>query len=107
MVTTRQVFRGAARTMRAIDREAKRSQARRIAYERSAQKIALLEEAADAADEYQHMIDQLVGAHRIAFRPIDWAALAQRPGRWTGTAGAGLRRLRMGDRGRTAATPDQ
>lgn len=79
MVTTRQVFRGAGRAMRAIDREAKRSQARRIAYERSAQKIALLEEAADAADEYQQMIDQLVGAHRVAFQPIDWAALAQRP----------------------------
>ncbi len=79
MVTTRQVFRGAGRAMRAIDREARRSQARRVAYERSAQKIALLEEAADAADEYQEMIDQLVGAHRIAFRPIDWAALAQRP----------------------------
>lgn len=79
MVTTRQVFRGAGRAMRAIDREAKRSQARRVAYERSAQKIALLEEAADAADEYQEMIDQLVGAHRIAFRPIDWAVMAQRP----------------------------
>ncbi|HYC98228.1 hypothetical protein [Brevundimonas sp.] len=63
--------------MRAIDREAKRSQARRVAYERSAQKIALLEEAADAADEYQQMIDQLVGAHRIAFRPVDWEAKAQ------------------------------
>lgn len=65
--------------MRAIDREAKRSQARRIAYERSAQKIALLEEAAGAADEYQEMIDQLVGAHRVSFRPIDWAAIAERP----------------------------
>lgn len=65
--------------MRAIEREAKRSQARRIAYERSAQKVALLERAADAADEYQQMIEQLVGAHRVAFRPIDWAAVAQRP----------------------------
>ena len=79
MVTTRQVFRGAGRAMRAIDREAKRSQARRIAYERSAQKIALLEAAADAADEYQQMIDQLVGAHRIGFKPMDWATTAQRP----------------------------
>ncbi|WP_226635881.1 hypothetical protein [Brevundimonas poindexterae] len=65
--------------MRAIDREAKRSQARRIAYERSAQKVALLEQAADAADEYQQLIEQLVGAHRVAFRPIDWAAIAKRP----------------------------
>lgn len=78
MVTTRQVFRGAGRAMRAIDREAKRSQARRIAYERAAQKIAVLEEAAEAAAEYQQMIDQLVGAHRIAFRPIDWTAVARR-----------------------------
>lgn len=79
MVTTRQAFRGVGRAMRAVDREAKRSQARRIAYERSAQKIALLEEAADAADEYQQMIDQLVGAHRVAFRQIDWATRAQCP----------------------------
>ena len=79
MVTTRQAFRGAGRAMRAIDREAKRSQARRIAYERSAQKIALLEEAADAANEYQEMIDQLVGAHRVPFSAIDWAAIAERP----------------------------
>jgi hypothetical protein len=79
MVTTRQFFRGAGRAMRAIDREAKRSQARRIAYERSAQKIALLEQAADAADEYQQMIEQLIGAHRVAFRPTDWAAISRRP----------------------------
>ena len=79
MVTTRQVFGGVGRAMRAIDREAKRSQARRIAYERSAQKIALLEQAADAADEYQELVEQLAGAHRVPFNPVDWAGIAKRP----------------------------
>jgi len=77
MVTTGQIFRGAGRTMRAIDREAKRSQARRVAYERAAQKVALLEEAEDAFHQYEVMIGQLVGAHRIPFFAVDWDARAQ------------------------------
>lgn len=65
--------------MRAIDREAKRSERRRIEYEKSAQKIALLEEAVDAAHQYDHMIRLLTGAHRVAFQPLDWQSLAERP----------------------------
>ncbi len=73
MVTSRQFVRGLGRTMRAIDREAKRSEQRRIAYEKAAQKLSLLEAAADAAAEYDAMIAQLVGAHRVDFQPRDWS----------------------------------
>ena len=79
MVTTRQVVRGFTSTMRAIDRDAQRAARRRMAYEKAAQKAAILEAAADAAAEYQDMIEQLVGAHRVALSRMDWRGEASRP----------------------------
>ena len=76
MVTYRQVGRGMMRTMRAIDRDAKRAQRQRIAYEKSAQKQALLEASADAASRYEQMIEALTGAHRVRFKRRDWQSVA-------------------------------
>lgn len=78
MVTTRQIFSGAARTMRAIDREAKRSEARRAAYERAALKQTAFESAAEAAAQYEALIDHLVHPHRVGFSDIDWPTIAAR-----------------------------
>lgn len=64
--------------MRAIDREAKRAESRRIAYERAAQRMEALEAAADAVAEYEDMLDQLTGAHRVGFKQLDWAEVAER-----------------------------
>jgi hypothetical protein len=64
--------------MRAIDREAKRAESRRLAYEKAAQRMEALEEAADAAAEYEDMLDQLTGAHRVTFKRLDWAGTAER-----------------------------
>ncbi|MCI3132061.1 hypothetical protein [Phenylobacterium aquaticum] len=79
MVTYRQAGRGMVRTLRAIDREAKRAQRQRVAYERAAQRQALLEASADAAQQYEALIAALIGAHRIAFRRRDWLTLATEP----------------------------
>ena len=67
------------RTMRAIDREAKRSQRQRIAYEKAAQKQALFEASAVAASEYDRMISAIVGAHRISLSRRDWLRTATAP----------------------------
>lgn len=79
MVTYRQVGRGMVRTLRAIDREAKRAERSRIAYERAAQKQAMLEAAAAAAAEYDDLITELTGAHRVSFSRRDWRTLATEP----------------------------
>lgn len=79
MVTYRQVGRGIARTMRAVHREAKRAERRRLVYEKAAQKQAMLEAAAEAADEYARLIETLTGAHRINFQRRDWHTTASAP----------------------------
>ncbi|MBI1360555.1 MAG: hypothetical protein GC155_09790 [Alphaproteobacteria bacterium] len=78
MVTYRQVGRSIMRTARAIDRDAKRAQRQRLAYEKAAQKQALLEASADAAQEYSQFVDSLTGAHRTAFQRLDWFTIAAR-----------------------------
>jgi hypothetical protein len=67
------------RSLRAIHREAKRAERRRIAYQKAAQKQAMLEAGADAAAEYQEMIEALTGAHRITFQRRDWLTIATTP----------------------------
>lgn len=79
MVTSRQFARGMVRTMRAIDREAKRSQRQRIAFEKAAQKQELLEASAAAADEYDRMIEAIVGSHRVPLQRRDWLKIATAP----------------------------
>jgi hypothetical protein len=76
MVTYRQVGRGMARTMRAIDREAKRAERQRLAFEKAALKQEMLESAAAAVEDYDRLIAMLTGAHRIALSPKDWTAIA-------------------------------
>ncbi len=79
MVTYRQASRGVMRTMRAIDRGAKRAQRQRLAHEKAAQKLEMLEAAADAVAEYEEMIEALTGSHRVSFSRIDWATRACAP----------------------------
>lgn len=79
MVTYRQVSRGMVRTMRAIDRDAKRSARQRMAYEKAAQRQAVLEASSDAAAEYDGMIAALTGSHRITFQRRDWLTTATAP----------------------------
>lgn len=76
MVTYRQVGRGMVRTMRAIDREAKRAERQRLAYEKAALKLEMLESAAAAVQDYEELIAMLTGAHRIALSPKDWSFIA-------------------------------
>lgn len=76
MVTVRQVGRGVIRTMRAIDREAKRAERQRTAYEKAAQKQALLEASADAAQQFAALVEALTGAHRVNLKRKDWFSVA-------------------------------
>lgn len=77
MVTYRQVGRGMMRTMRAIDREAKRAERQRWAYEKAALKQEMLESAFAAVQEYEHLISMLTGAHRVTLSPRDWSSIAE------------------------------
>lgn len=76
MVTSREFARGMVRTMRAIDREAKRAQRQRVAFERNAQKQAFLEASAATASEYDRMIAELVRPHAVSFVRRDWLTAA-------------------------------
>ena len=79
MVTYRQVGRSMARTMRAIDREAKRAERQRLAFEKAALKQEMLETAAAAVQDYNRLIALLTGAHRVALNPTDWSLTANAP----------------------------
>ena len=50
----------------------------RSAYEKAAFKQAAYESAAEAASQYDALIDQLVHQHRTAFSSIDWQGIAAR-----------------------------
>lgn len=79
MVTSRQVTRGVIRTMRAMDRNAKQAQRRRLAYQKVLEREAMLEAAGEAVREYEEMIDALVGAHRVSVPRQNWATKAALP----------------------------
>lgn len=79
MVTANQVGRGFVRTMRAIDRDAKRAQRARLTYEKAAIKQAMFEAAADASQQYEDLISALTTSHRVQIRRIDWLTTATEP----------------------------
>lgn len=79
MVTANQVGRGFVRTMRAMDREAKRAERARLTYEKAALKQAMFEAAADAARQYEFLIRSLTASHRVQLRRIDWLTTATEP----------------------------
>lgn len=79
MVTSRQVARGVVRSMRAMDRAAKQAERRRVAHQQALHRQALLDASAQAAAEYDAMIDALTGAHRIALTRRDWLTKATAP----------------------------
>lgn len=79
MVTVRQFSRGVGRTMRAIDRDAKRAQRNRAAAQREALKVDMLESAADAASQYAELISALTGSHGVVFTRRDWSTTAKTP----------------------------
>jgi hypothetical protein len=65
--------------MRAIDREAKRAERARLTSEKAALKQAMFEAAADAARQYDLLIQSLTCSHRIQSRRIDWLTTATEP----------------------------
>jgi hypothetical protein len=76
VVTVLQFSRGVGRTLRAIEREARRAERQRLLIEKARAKQALLDASAAAADEYEHVVDVLTNAHRIQFERKDWAVIA-------------------------------
>ncbi len=79
MVTTRQFGRGVTRTMRAIDRQAKQAERQRVARQNVLAKQAMLDASAQAAAEYDAVIDALTAAHRVGFARRDWLTDATAP----------------------------
>lgn len=79
MVTSRQFGRGVARTMRAMDRAAKQAERSRILRQQALHKQAVLTASAQAAVDYEAMIEALTGAHRISFSRRDWHTTATAP----------------------------
>lgn len=79
MVTSRQFARGMVRTMRAMDRAAKQAERQRIARQNALHRAAMLDASAQAAAEYDEMVQALTGAHRIALAKRDWLTGATAP----------------------------
>lgn len=76
MVTSRQFARGMVRTMRAMDRAAKQAERQRIARQKALHREAMLDASAQAAAEYEEIVDALTGAHRVSFGKRDWLTTA-------------------------------
>lgn len=76
MVTSRQFTRGMVRTMRAMDRAAKQAERQRIAHQNALHRQAMLNASAQAAAEYEEIVDALIFAHRVSFTKRDWLTLA-------------------------------
>lgn len=79
MVTGRQVARGVVRSMRAMDRAAKQAERRRVTHQQSMHRQAMFDLSANAAAEYEAVIEALTGAHRIALSQRDWLTIATAP----------------------------
>jgi hypothetical protein len=62
--------------MRAMDRAAKQAERRRIAHQRALHRQAVLDASAEAAAEYEAIIDALTGAHRVSLPRRDWLTTA-------------------------------
>ena len=76
MVTARQFSRGLGRTMRAMDREAKKAKRRREIYAKAAAKHAMLQASSRAADQYKDLIGLLCDGHKTTFKRSRFATLA-------------------------------
>lgn len=79
MVTSNQVARGVVRTMRAMDRAAKQAERQRAAHQQALHRQMALDASAEAAAEYDAIIEALTGAHRMSLRPPDWLSKATAP----------------------------
>lgn len=79
MVTSRQVARGMVRTMRAMDRAAKQAERQRLARPDALHRAAMLDASAQAAAEYEGIVEALTGAHRLTFTRRDWLTVATAP----------------------------
>lgn len=79
MVTSRQFARGMVRTMRAMDRAAKQAERQRIARQNALHREAMLDASAQAAAEYDEIVEALTGAHRVTFGRRDWLTIATAP----------------------------
>ena len=82
MVTSRQFARGMVRTMRAMDRAAKQAERQRIARQNALNRQAALDASAQAAAEYEEIVEALTGAHRIGYARRGWLEAANAP--WEG-----------------------
>lgn len=78
MVTSRQVARGVVRTMRAMDRSAKQAERRRVAFQKAVQREAMLDASAQAAREFDEIIEALTGAHRKPPSLVNWTSTASK-----------------------------
>jgi len=76
MVTARQVGRGVARTIRAMERDAQWRQRQSFAHEKAMARQAMLDVSAEAADTYERFIRLLTQSHQAPFDRRDWARLA-------------------------------
>ncbi|RYY28427.1 MAG: hypothetical protein EOP62_04335 [Sphingomonadales bacterium] len=79
MVTSRQVARGAFRTMRAMDRAAKQAERQRVVRQQALHRQAQLNASAAAVEEYDAIVEALTGAHRVTFTRLDWLTTATAP----------------------------
>lgn len=79
MVTGRQVARGVVRSMRAMDRAAKQAERRRVLQQQSLHRQAMFDLSANAAAEYEAVIEALTGAHRVKLSRHDWHKIATSP----------------------------
>lgn len=79
MVTSRQLFRGVGRTVRAMDRASKQAERQRVVRQQAMHRQAHLDASARAAAEYNEIIEALTGAHRVSLTRIDWLAKATAP----------------------------
>lgn len=79
MVTSRQFTRGMVRTMRAMDRAAKQAERQRVARQNALHREAMLDASAQAAAEYEEIVEALTGAHRVSFSKRDWLTTATAP----------------------------
>lgn len=59
-----------------MDRAAKQAERERIAHQKALQRQAILSASADAAAEYEEIIEALTCAHRVSIEREDWAALS-------------------------------
>lgn len=75
-MTSKQFTRGVIRTMRAMDRAAKQAQRQQIARQKALAKQAMLDASAQAAAEYEELVDAIVGGHRACFSKRDWLKTA-------------------------------